>query len=74
MLLQTPAAHLTLGDFVNNQLKFSDLFDFGVFYCDLQANGTTTIKSSNLEQFKMVNSFLLFSILLLAGALVVITV
>ena len=74
MFLQTPAAHLTLGDFVNNQLKFSDLFDFGVFYCDLQANGTTTIKSSNLEQFKMVNSFLLFSILLLAGALVVITV
>ena len=74
MFLQTPAAHLTLGDFVNNQLKFSDLFDFGVFYCDLQANGTTTIKSSNLEQLKMVNSFLLFSILLLAGALVVITV
>ena len=74
MFLQTPAAHLTLGDFVNNQLKFSDLFDFGVFYCDLQANGTTTMKSSNLEQFKMVNSFLLFSILLLAGALVVITV
>ena len=74
MLLQTPTAHLTLGDFVNNQLKFSDLFDFGVFYCDLQANGTTTIKSSNLEQFKMVNWFLLFSILLLAGALVVITV
>ena len=55
MFLQTPAAHLTLGDFVNNQLKFSDLFDFGVFYCDLQANVTTTIKSSNLEQFKMVN-------------------
>ena len=74
MFLQTPAAHLTLGDFVNNQLKFSDLFDFGVFYCDLQANGTTTIKSSNLEQIKMVNSFFLFSILLLAGALVVITV
>ena len=74
MFLQTPAAHLTLGDFVNNQLKFSDSFDFGVFYCDLQANGTTTIKSSNLEQFEMVNSFLLFSILLLAGALVVITV
>ena len=71
MFLQTPAAHLTLGNFVNNQLKFSDLFDFGVFYCDLQANGTTTIKSSNLEQFKMVNWFLLFSILLLAGALAV---
>ena len=74
MFLQTPAAHLTLGDFVNNQLKFSDLFDFGVFYWDLQANGTTTIKSSNLEKIKMVNSFLLFSILLLAGALEVITV
>ena len=71
MFLQTPAAHLTLGDLVNNQLKFSDLFDFGVFYCDLQANGTTTIKSSNFEQFNMVNSFLLFSILLLAGALAV---
>ena len=71
MFLHTPAAHLTLGNFVNNQLKFSDLFDFGVFYCDLQANGTTTIKSSNLEQFKMVNWFLLFSILLLAGALAV---
>ena len=74
MFLETPAAHLTLADFVNNQLKFSGLFDFGEFYWDLQANGTTTMKSSNLEQFKMVNSFLLFSILLLAGSLVVITV
>ena len=66
MFLQTPAAHLTLGDFVNNQLKFSGLFDFGVFYWDLQANSTATIKSSNLEQVKMVNLFSLFSILLLA--------
>ena len=51
MFLQTPAAHLTLGDFVNNQLKFSDLFDFGVFYCDLQANCTTNIKSSYKSLF-----------------------